>query len=183
MVASTPSCLPPAGWTVATDTTSAALWRRRRCARWSFVRWGLRPATKYEHVCHLAAPDLQAPLHCTHQTVRIRARMRLLQPFEQLATRRCGIGVEPRTQLIRHRRKRVRAASAALCFWLRLRCRSNFTVSPRRAQARDECVDRHCPLHGRCGDARRVRRVGERDQRLLGAADLCQQPDRIEIGT
>ena len=38
-------------------------------------------------------------------------------------------------------------------------------------------------LGRRCGDAHRFRRVGKHDQRLLGAADLDQQSNRIEIGT
>jgi hypothetical protein len=162
--------------------TSLALLQLPCAPRQGVARCAAR-TTEHERVCHFAAPDLQAPLQRAQQTVRITSGICFLQPFEQLTTRRCGIGVEPRTQLIRDGGKRVRAAPAALCFRLRLRRWVNLAVPPRRAQAQDECVDRHRLLRCQPGDARLFRRVGKRDQRLLGAADLGQQSDRIEIGT
>jgi hypothetical protein len=60
--------------------TSLALWRLL-CAFRQGVVQGAARSTEHERVRDLTAPDLQAPLHRTHQTIRITSRICLLQPF------------------------------------------------------------------------------------------------------
>src|SRR3954469_6085183 len=100
------------------------------------------PCSRTPAPAHLTPPDLQATLNRPQQPIGVAVRIFDLQLLEQLTSRSRRVGVEPGSQLRRHRNERVRPAPAARLLRLGLRGGPDLPVPPGRPQPRQKRLDR-----------------------------------------
>ena len=149
----------------------------RQCSRDCACRRRPRRDPEHERRGHFPTPYLQPPLHRPDRPLSIATGVGCLKSQQQLAARARRVGLEPSSQLLRHRNEGIGATTTALGLRLRLRRRSNLADLPGRAQPRQERRDRRWRRRRHEGARRGA--IRERDQGRLRRPHLGQQTDRI----